>query len=41
MELDKGLFLTAMAEANNDGSEDKLPELTEHKASLINFSDLL
>lgn len=41
MELDKGLLLTAAAEANSDGSDDKLLELTEHKTTLINFSILL
>lgn len=41
MELDKGLFLTAMAETNNDSSEDKLLDITKHKTNLINLSDLL
>lgn len=31
MELDKGLFLPAMAEANSAGSENKLLDVTKHK----------
>lgn len=41
MELDKGFLLTALAEVNNDGPEDELPELTEHETSPVNLSDLL
>lgn len=37
VELDKGLFLTAMAKANNNVSEDKLLEVTKHKTSLTNL----